>query len=710
MNALNTPPARMRWQRRWPLALLAALLVLAAGVAVCESLGWPFLAAPLQRMLAERLDRRVDLSAGGSEALRIKLLGGVRLQAGLLEIGAPQWSDAPHLLRARDVTLDLRYTDLWRARQGQPLRVQRLKAAAVDATLERPASARASWQFGPATDPSAPLPPLPSFGSFQVADGVLRYRDVPLAIDIEARMSLVNPDAAGVARPEASASAPSPSGPGGSRLQFSAAGTYRKLPAKLTLQAWGVLPWVEDDAQAVPVPITLNATIGRASMAFKGTAVDALTLTGFSGRFNLKGPSLAAVGDPLGVTLPTTAAFEMDGAVVKKGERWNVVVDEATIGASRLTGAFVYEASRAVPMLSGRLDGSRLMLVDLGPVVGTTAVVPVALAASAPAPLVNKAKAKGKVLPDRPFDLAALRVMDANVLIDIRDVDLNTRLLEPLRPLRGQLQLRDGVLLLRDLDARTAQGRLLGDVVLDGRGAKALWTANVRWDGVRMERWIRLARTEGSPPYVTGRLEGSAQLQGQGRSTAEILASLKGNVRTQLRDGSVSHLIIEAAGLDLAESLAVLFQGDDSLPVQCGLADLVADGGVFRPRVMVLDTTDSAVWITGSLSLATESMDLRAVVVPKDFSPLTLRTPLLVRGAFAKPEVSVEKAPLGRKLATTVLLALINPLAALIPLVDLGGADDGGAGAATCKGLKGRINGARPKPDIAAPPVVRPPR
>ena len=709
MNALNTPPARTGRQRRWPFVVLAVLLVLAAAVAVCESLGWPFLATPLQRVLAERLDRRVNLSAGGDDALRIKLLGGVRLQAGLLEIGAPPWSQAPHLLRARDVIVDLRYADLWRARQGQPLRVRRLKAAAVDATLERPATGRASWQFGPAAEPSAPPPPVPSFGSFQVADGVLRYRDVPLAIDIEARLSLINPDAAAAARAQAPASAPSSNGEGGSRLQLSAAGTYRKLPATLTLQAWGVLPWVEDDAQAAPVPITLNATIGRASMAFQGRAVDVLNLTGLAGRFSLKGPSLAAVGDPLGVTLPTTAAFEMNGAVVKKGERWNVVVDAATIGASRLAGAFVYEAGRAVPLLSGRLDGSRLMLVDLGPVLGTTVVVPAALAASAPAPLVNKAKAKGKVLPDRPFDLAALRVMDANVLIDIRDVDLNTRLLEPLRPLRGQLQLRDGVLLLRDLDARTAQGRLLGDVVLDGRGPQALWTAHVRWDGVRMERWIRLARTEGSPPYVTGRLEGSAQLRGQGRSTAEILASLKGNLRTQLRDGSVSHLIVEAAGLDLAESLAVLFQGDDALPVQCGLADLVADGGVFRPRVMVLDTTDSAVWITGSLSLATESMDLRAVVVPKDFSPLTLRTPLRVRGAFARPEVSVEKAPLGRKLATTVLLALINPLAALIPLVDLGSADDAGS-AAACNSLKGRINGARPKLDVAARPVARPPR
>jgi hypothetical protein len=87
---------------------------------------------------------------------------------------------------------------------------------------------------------------------------------------------------------------------------------------------------------------------------------------------------------------------------------------------------------------------------------------------------------------------------------------------------------------------------------------------------------------------------------------------------------------------------------------------------------MVLDTRDSVIWIDGSLSMASEAIDLRAVVSPKDFSPLTLRTPLRVRGSFAAPEVSLDKTPIARKLAAALLLALLNPLAALIPFIDPG--------------------------------------
>ncbi|MEQ1516011.1 MAG: AsmA family protein, partial [Usitatibacteraceae bacterium] len=149
----------------------------------------------------------------------------------------------------------------------------------------------------------------------------------------------------------------------------------------------------------------------------------------------------------------------------------------------------------------------------------------------------------------------------------------------------------------------------------------------------------------------------------------------------------ISHLVVEAAGLDVAQGLGLLFTHDNALPVQCGVADLVAKDGVFRPRAMVVDTADSAIWIDGSLSLATEALDLRAVVSPKDFSPLTLRTPLLVRGTFAAPKVSIEKGPLGKTLATSFLLALINPLAALIPLIDRGDADAAKSGNVGCRNL-----------------------
>ena len=711
---MNGQAGHARWWHRcypfgrWQALGAGALLVILAGIAMGETMGWPFLATPLQNFLSERLDRRVRIAAND---FSVRFVGGLRLHAPELEVGAPTWSQSPHLLLAKDVLLEMRYVDVWRAYRGQRLKIHKLRASMLDGHMERRADGRASWQFS--ATPSGVA--IPFFDTLQVTSGVLRYNDVPLGANVTANLSLANGVSQGgstIASQGASDSANANANANENKLQVNATGRYRDQPVKIELASSGALPWEadggSDDRVAVPVALTLDAKIGRAEFVFKGTALDALHLGGLTGRFSLKGPSLAAVGDPLGVTLPTTSAFRTDGRVVRQGDTWGVVVDDATVGASRLNGAFTYEAGLPVPKLSGRLGGARLLLADLGPAVG---MAPKALADAKPvansktnsknkaknninakdtAASNRSAKAAGKVLPGRLFDLKVLRVMDANVLIDIADVDLNTSLLEPLRPLHTHLQLIGGVLTLRDLDARTADGQLRGDMALDGRGAKALWSANVRWDGVRLERWIHQERKGGVPPFVSGRMNGRANLKGGGRSTAEILATLKGTARTELQGGAVSHLLVEAGGLDVAQALGVLIKGDDALPVQCAVADLVAQDGLFRPRVMVLDTTDSSVWVDGTLSLATEALDLRAVVMPKDFSPLTLRTPLHVGGSFANPVVSVEKGPLGLKLAGAFLLGLINPLAALIPLIDPGDADAARRGASGCQSLMQR--------------------
>jgi uncharacterized protein involved in outer membrane biogenesis len=253
------------------------------------------------------------------------------------------------------------------------------------------------------------------------------------------------------------------------------------------------------------------------------------------------------------------------------------------------------------------------------------------------------------------------------------------------------------VLRLTEIEARTGQGRLFGELSLDGRRDQARWRADLRWADVRLERWVRQVRAEGAPPYVSGTLLGRASVQGQGRSTADILASLKGDVRTEIRGGRVSHLAVEAGGIDIAQSLGLLIKGDDTLAVQCAVADLHADAGVLRPRVMVVDTLDSSLWVDGSLSLVRESIDLRVVMVPKDFSPLTLRAPLRVGGSFGAPSVSIDKAPLARKLGAALLLALVNPVAALLPLIDPGDTAEAARVAAGCYGLKARL----PAPSMA---------
>jgi uncharacterized protein involved in outer membrane biogenesis len=660
-------------------AVLALCAALFGSVIAGEWLGWPFLAWPLERLLSDTLQRRVSLKPtapgpeGPARALRVHFLSGLRLEAPQLEIGPPAWSTAPHVLLARDVSLEMRYSDLWRVRRGEPLRIKRLQAQQLDSELERLADGRASWQFGLvplANDARATTMSWPLIDELKVASGAVRFRDRRQEIDLDVRLSLA------------------------AALQLNATGHYHRLPMTMVLTSSDVMPLLAAPSVAAHVPVRLNATLGRASFSFDGRASDALHLQGMTGSFVLKGPSMAAVGDPLGVTLPTTAPFRAEGLLARQGSTWHVVIDKATVGSSQLNGAFTYDSGRQVPMLAGRLGGQRFMLTDMGPALGTTPAV-AAPTASAPTPavvLTNQAKAHGKVLPDRPFDLAALRAMDANVLIDIGEVDLNTPYLLPLRPMHAHLQLTGGTLTLRDIHARMGQGHLRGDIHLDGRGTTALWDTKLRMDRVRIEQWLRQKESKEAPRFVSGQLSGHADLKGQGRSTADILSTLHGTARLELSDAKVSHLDMEKAGLDLADILGLLIKGDDMLQVHCAVADLVAKNGVLRPRVMVLDTAVSAVWVEGSLSLASEALTLRAVVMPKDFSLASLRMPLQVSGTLAHPEVSFENGTLGLKLASSVLLALVNPLGALIPLMDPGDADAAQRGAAGCRALMQHIN------------------
>lgn len=714
---MKTPLAAWRAGTRWPLVLLTLLAALLVGVLFCEAIGWPFLVGPGQRWLARTLDRRVVLGGdeNGSSGVKIGLLGSVRVRADRIEIGAPEWSNAPHTLLARKASLKLGYGDLWRVWHGEPLHIADLEAAELDGTFERVADGRASWQFGnkPKAE-SDKAAELPTFGQLRVGDGHVVFKDAKTPADVDVRFALSDgsgsaasapasmpasaasavsagsaaSSARGIAvragRAAAGASAPAEHvalAPGESGLRLKATGNYRQLPVLIDLRTVGVLNLLAAGKDAQAQPLTLVATIGRADLSFDGSTTDPLHLTGLKGKFTLAGPSLAAAGDPLGITLPSTPAFKTHGTLVKDKGLWSAVFAEASIGSSRLNGAFTYDKQPKVPLLAGRLGGSRLVLADLGPAVGAAGPASTASAAA------GAGSRGGRVIPDKRFDLPSLRAMNANVLIDIGLFDAGTAIIEPLKPARAHLLLADGVLTIADFEGTTAQGKLLGYLQLDGRGPQALWTADMRLRGVNLAQWLRLKRSDNAPPYLSGKLDALVKVKGSGRSTAEILGSLDGDIRLHMRDAAISHLAVEAAGIDLAQALGMLFKGDDALPIMCNVADLDVVKGVARPKVFVLNTRDSTVWIDGTVSFRDEALDLRAVVSPKDFSPLTLRAPLHVRGTFGKPAVSIEMGKLAGKAAAAGLLALLNPLAAIIPFIDTGSKDEARKADESCANL-----------------------
>ncbi len=651
------------------------LLGLIAVVGICEWARWPFLVKPVEEMLSGTLRRPVALHEAGSEQRAgVRFIGGLRVWVPVLQIGAPAWSQRPYFLRAEQAEMRMRYGDLWEARRGGAIDIDHLRANHLTVHAERRLDGQASWLFA---DPNKKTDPttdrdlsVPNVRELVVQQAEVTYQDAILKADIQGRVTLADGvDVDGVAH----------------GLRASAEGRYGAAALSATLNAPGVRPLLATGDNAEPAAIALQVKNGRTSLSFQGTVTDVLHFRNMKGQVRASGPSLATAGDPLGITLPTTGPFSIQGSVSKEGRLWHFVTNETRVGETRLNAALSYDMRPAKPWLAGRVGGAKLLLADLLPTVAGEPAATVAPPVSDTGKPVPRAS---RVIPDKEFDLPSLRVMNANVLFAFDQADLGSAFAMPLQPLKAHLVLNDGKLLIKDIEARTADGNVGGEVALDGTGKVALYRADLRWSGVRLERWIKQVRSGDQPPYISGRLIGRAQLTGRGRSTAQILGSLDGTVFAALRGGQVSHLVIEGAGLDIAQALGVWLRGDEPLTVTCGMVDLKAEGGVLRPRAAVFDTTDSTVWIDGSLSLASETMDLRAIVSPKDFSPLALRTPLRVRGSFGSPQVSLQKDKLGLKVAASLLLGLVTPLAALIPLVDPGDTSaQGGKDADACPAL-----------------------
>jgi uncharacterized protein involved in outer membrane biogenesis len=99
-------------------------------------------------------------------------------------------------------------------------------------------------------------------------------------------------------------------------------------------------------------------------------------------------------------------------------------------------------------------------------------------------------------------------------------------------------------------------------------------------------------------------------------------------------------------------------------------------------EAVVIDTDDTLIAITGGANLKEEQMSFTMHAQPKDWSLFSVRSPIHLRGPFSAPQVSVDRAALGLRAAGAILLGLINPLAALIPLIETGGGED-----ADCKEL-----------------------
>ena len=111
--------------------------------------------------------------------------------------------------------------------------------------------------------------------------------------------------------------------------------------------------------------------------------------------------------------------------------------------------------------------------------------------------------------------------------------------------------------------------------------------------------------------------------------------------------------------------------------LRCAAGDFSITNGVMQTRSVFIDTERSVISIEGRIELAHERLDLTIKPVSKSLRLISFNSPLYVTGSFASPSVDVDRGRIALKAAGAIALAVLAPVAALIPLTAIGRSDDG---------------------------------
>ncbi|ASV99487.1 AsmA family protein [Paraburkholderia aromaticivorans] len=436
-------------------------------------------------------------------------------------------------------------------------------------------------------------------------------------------------------------------------------GTYNKTPVSGSGKVGGVLAL--QDANR-PFPVQADVKAGDLHVGLVGTITDPAHLAAVDLRLWLQGNSMARLYSLTGVTLPDTPPYATEGRFVgqfkSSGSVFKYENFTGRVGGSDLNGSLTYTAREPRPLLQGELISHLLQFSDLAPVIGADSNASKARRGDATAQPSNKA------LPVEEFRTDRWKAIDADVKFTGRRIVKDVNL--PITDLYTHIVMTDGVLSLEPLKFGVAGGTLASDIHLDGSGTplKGRFATSARH--LKLKQLFPNFKTMQN---ALGEINGDAALTATGNSPAALAATSNGEVKALVTDGTISRLLMEAAGLNVANVVYEKLFGNRDVKINCAAADFVATNGVLDSRIFALDTDDAVIDIDGKVNLRDESMDLGVHPHTKGFRVFSLRSPLYVKGTFKDPHVGVNAAALALRGGAAVGLGLINPFAALIPLL-----------------------------------------
>jgi hypothetical protein len=661
-------------------SLGSAAAVLLAVAVVLLNLHW--LRGPVENALSSATGREARIRG----ELRVWPLLPPRLVAGDISLANADWAADPLMLTARRIALQPLF---WRLLRGQ-IAFRSIEADGLRLLLETASDGRGNWQFDRGAEEPGPQRAAPILiRRVILAESQLRFREAGLQTEVTL-----------AARTEAA------DRPDRNRVRLVGEGSYREAP--FDLDARFDVP-ARINADDLHVDVQLGAKAGATRLNATGSLPAAITTLGAKLQIRLQGDSLGDLYELIGLALPETPPYDLSGELGWRGDRVDWRGFQGRIGDSRMQGDASLDLAGRRPRIVARLKSTRLDFDDVGALFG---IPPATGEGETASPQQRQLKAelaaRGRVLPASNFKFAKLRSLDADVTLEAGRIEAPKL---PLRTLSTHATLSDGVLTFEPLEFAAAGGTLKSRLVFDARRQPLEFDFRIDLQHLKLAELVPRAK---SLQDAVGRLDGRVHMHGTGDSIAAMLAGADGRMQVIMGRGEVSNLLLELAGLDVAEALKFLLGKDRKVAIHCAYADFNLQRGIATAEALAVDTADTALLGRGVIDLREERFDITLLPRPKDRSPVSLRSPLKIGGSFLDPSFAPEAGPLLLRGAAVAALAALAPPAALLGLLETGPGEDVSCGPGQRAGTtdptaeeSDRPAGPPPGPRPANPPPDR---
>lgn len=518
--------------------------------------------------------------------------------------------------------------------------------------LKRDAEGRANWELGGGGEGGGGMPEI---GRLDIRGGEVAYTDAVAELDVATRIETVANAA------------------GEDRLKVDGSGTYAGQSVSLDAELGSILALRDPEN---PFPVDGELMVGDTRTTLSGTVTNPTDLAGMDLSMDIRGETLADLFPIFGFPSPATPPFSVSGRLERKGQTWALSGLDGRVGDSDVAGTVAIDLGRERPLVTGDVTSSNLDLDDLAGFIGAPPGTGEGETASPEQVAQAEAQeAEGRLIPNTPVNLETLNAVDVDMRLRGERIQAPGL---PIDAMDAHLVLQGGLLRIDPLGFGVAGGRVGGSLVLDGREATPRVEADIELSSLGLAEFFQ---GMDMADEMGGTIGGRVKLAGQGHTLRELLATSDGEVGVVMGGGKVSGLVIEAIGIDAAEALGMVLTEDQPVAVRCAVADLGVESGHMTSRALVFDTTDTNVTGKAVVNLVNEHFDVELLAHPKDPSPLAARTGVGAQGTFLDPSVTVDAGGLAaRGFAAVALGVLLGPVAALVPLIELGLGEDSACG------------------------------